>query len=374
MDLTEIRDRTAPLLACAGFAGTFDLCALSGGANNRVFRVQAQESRFLLKAYFRHPDDRRDRLGAEFSFLRFAWEHGIRSIPKALSCDAAAGLGLMEYLEGCPFGVGEVSDSAVQEALSFYRALNEHNNSRAAGLLPLVSEACFSLAEHVECVANRLRRLESVQPEAGVDAAAAAFIRNDLVPAWRDVDDSVRVSGRSARLSLDEPLARDSWRLSPSDFGFHNALRTGDGCTRFFDFEYAGWDDPARMVCDFFCQPAVPVPLDYFEGFAEGVSADSPDPETTRARIHLLLPVYRIKWCCILLNDFLPVGGRRRSFATGEATVEERKHRQLEKARHLATEDTELTEKYGILERRRKHRVFPDSLKTGPKFSSLWAR
>src|SRR6266446_7724032 len=102
MDLTEIRDRTASLLACAGFAGPFDMCALCGGANNRVFLVQAQESRFLLKAYFTHPDDQRDRLGAEFSFLRFAWEHGIRSIPKPLRCDAAARLGLMEYLDGCP--------------------------------------------------------------------------------------------------------------------------------------------------------------------------------------------------------------------------------------------------------------------------------
>jgi hypothetical protein len=360
MDLTVIRDKTASLLACAGFAGAFKLRALHGGANNRVFRVQAQESQFLLKAYFTHPDDRRDRLGAEFSFLRFAWEHGIRSIPKPLTCDTAARLGLMEYLEGWSFRAGEVTERAVQEAVSFYRALNRHKNTRAAEQLPLASEACFSLAEHMECVANRVRRLESIQPDVGIDAEAAAFIRNDLVPACRDVDDSVRLSARHAGLSLNEPLSRESRCLSPSDFGFHNALRTEDGCTRFFDFEYAGWDDPARMVCDFFCQPAVPVPLDYFEPFAEGVIADSNDPEATRARIHLLLPVYRIKWCCILLNDLLPVGSRRRSFAAGEATLKERKHRQLEKARHLATENTELTEKYGVLGKGRRHRVFPD--------------
>src|SRR5260370_15342476 len=110
----------------------------------------------------------------------------------------------------------------------------------------------------MNCVANRVRRLESIEAEVGIDAEAAAFIHNDLTPAWKEIADSACRSARSARLSLDEPLARTSWRLSPSDFGFHNALRTGDGCTRFFDFEYAGWDDPARMVCDFFCQPAVP--------------------------------------------------------------------------------------------------------------------
>jgi hypothetical protein len=332
MDLTEIRDRTASLLACAGFVGTFDLRALSGGANNRVFRVQAHESRFLLKAYFTHPDDRRDRLGAEFSFLRFAWEHGIRSIPKPLGCNTAARLGLMEYLEGCPFRAGEVTERAVQEALSFYRALNQHKNRPTSELLPLASEACFSLAEHMECVANRIRRLESIEPDVGIDVEAAAFIRIDLVPAWKEIHEYVRLSARSARLSLDGPLGRGSWCLSPSDFGFHNALRTDDGWTRFFDFEYAGWDDPARMVCDFFCQPAVPVPSYYFEGFAESVSVDSPDPEATRARIHLLLPVYRIKWCCILLNDFLRGGAARRRFALGRDS-ENRKARQLAEAR-----------------------------------------
>ena len=25
----------------------------------------------------------------------------------------------------------------------------------------------------------------------------------------------------------------------------------------FIDFEYAGWDDPSKLICDFFCQPAV---------------------------------------------------------------------------------------------------------------------
>jgi hypothetical protein len=332
MDLTEIKDRTTSLLAHVGFAGTFDLCALCGGANNRVFRVQAQESQFLLKAYFTHPDDRRDRLGAEFSFLSFAWEHGVRSIPQPLRCDAASQLGLMEYLEGCPFRAGEVTERAVPEAISFYRALNQHKTSRAAVRLPLASEACFSLGEHVECVANRVRRLESIQPDVGIDAEAAAFIRDELVQAWRDVGDSVRLSARHAGLSLNEPLSRESRCLSPSDFGFHNALRTEDGCTRFFDFEYAGWDDPARMVCDFFCQPAVSVPLDYFEPFAESVSADSPDPEATRARIHLLLPIYRIKWCCILLNDFLRGGAARRRFALGRDS-ENRKARQLAEAR-----------------------------------------
>ena len=40
----------------------------------------------------------------------------------------------------------------------------------------------------------------------------------------------------------------------------------------FHDFEYSGWDDPAKTICDFFCQPQVPVNLRYFDEFADSVS------------------------------------------------------------------------------------------------------
>ena len=65
---------------------------------------------------------------------------------------------------------------------------------------------------------------------------------------------------------------------------------------------------------------------------ARAVAAEFPNPEPHVARAALLLPVYRVKWCCILLNEFLPVGGRRRQFSTA-ADQEARKVAQLTKAR-----------------------------------------
>jgi hypothetical protein len=50
-----------------------------------------------------------------------------------------------------------------------------------------------------------------------------------------------------------------------------------------------------------------------------------------------LLPVYRIKWCCILLNEFLEEGARRRRFAGDERTVQSLRREQLQKARAYLT-------------------------------------
>ena len=328
----------AKLLARAGLRGDFRLHPLPGGANNRVFRVELGGSKVLLKAYFQHPEDPRDRLGAEFAFSRFAWEHGVRCLPRPLACDPEHRLGLYEFVEGRPLRPGEVTEGMVQQALAFYRALNRHRELPEAMALPRASEACFSLDAHLRCVERRVERLCGVTGATEIEREAADFIHTELVPAWRRVADSVRRKAVEIGLPLEDELPREARCLSPSDFGFHNALLDGDRRLRFIDFEYAGWDDPAKLVCDFFCQPAVPVPREYYTAFVASVVSELPEPEMQRWRIALLFPVYQIKWCCILLNDFLPVGSQRRRFARGALEQKQRKAEQLWKARRVLLE------------------------------------
>jgi hypothetical protein len=130
-------------------------------------------------------------------------------------------------------------------------------------------------------------------------------------------------------------LALEDRCISPSDFGFHNALATPSGMVVFLDFEYAGWDDPAKMVSDFFSQPAVPVPVGYFDHFLASALAFSQNAEMLAVRTRILLPVFRMKWCCIVMNDFLPAALRRRKFANPSADEAGRKRAQLDKAQRL---------------------------------------
>jgi hypothetical protein len=291
-DLTISRD----LVAALARRDDFTMEPLPGGANNRVFRVRFPEKSALLKAYFQHPGDKRDRLGAEFSFSKFAWDVGLRCLPEPLACDRQNHLGLYEFIEGEP--VREATKDAVQQALTFFHDLNRYRAS--AKNLPAASEACFSVAEHLTTVERRVTALNGVE-----DVAAATFVRDELLPCWREIVGKIPADTT--------PVERC---VSPSDFGFHNALREASGRLRFIDFEYAGWDDSAKMICDFFCQPAVPASRKFLPMFEP--------PERAVA----LLPVYRVKWCCIMLNDFLPVGSKRRQYA-GRGD----RGRQLEKAR-----------------------------------------
>ncbi len=323
------------LLSQTNLEGSFKLHPLSGGANNRIFRIEVGHKNVLLKIYFQHSDDVRDRLGAEFSFSRFAWENGIRSLPKPLACDHKNGLGLYDFVEGRSLTSNDVTENLIKQALHFYHELNQHKTSNSARILPKASEACFTTGEHLKCVERRLHHLQRINSESVIDREALSFITNELSQAWSRVLSFVQKQSSKLKLSLDQEVIGQDKCISPSDFGFHNALLSQNGNLYFIDFEYAGWDDPAKMVCDFFSQPSIPVSFNYFDTFSESVVSKMTEPKLHLNRIRLLLPVYQIKWCCILLNDFVAVGDARRKFASNTEDEEDRKKKQLEKARKM---------------------------------------
>ena len=327
-------DRAAveQLTLAAGLGPVQHLVPLTGGANNRVLRVETAAGPAIAKAYFRHPSDPRDRLGAEWAFARFAWAAGVRCVAQPLAVAPAAGLGLFAWLDGQ--AIAEATPARVEQAGAFIRALNAARWRPLASRLPIASEACFSLAEHLATVGRRVEHLST-----RAEPPAQDFARTELLPVWHQVRDFVRDSG----WALDGILPVTARCVSPSDFGFHNARERRDGTVDFLDFEYAGWDDPAKLICDFFCQPRVPVPRHWFDGFAEAIAASFPDPAAVVARARLLLPVYQVKWVCIRLNEFLPGGAQRRAFARPGEPLGSRQARQLAEARAAVHQLTRIT-------------------------------
>src|SRR5947209_6643567 len=137
----SLRTAGAELLRKAGLHGEFSLQRLPGGGNNRVFRMEVDGCRALLKAYFHHPDDRRDRLGAEFLFCAFAWGNGLRSVPQPLASDSANRLGLYEFIAGRPVLSTDIDDDTIRQAFDFFSQVNCYRHVPAAHELPIASEA-----------------------------------------------------------------------------------------------------------------------------------------------------------------------------------------------------------------------------------------
>lgn len=315
-----------------------------GGRNNRVYRVEATTPgvatrQAALKVYFQHADDPRDRLGAEVRFLEHARACGVRAVPALLGVDRAANATLLEWIDGVGVRADSLGTREFNAAVEFVAQLQQ---AEAAPSLPDASEACFTLEEHGATVERRVAQLQRAIRSGPDNADLHDFVQNRLAPFAHAASLEVRM-----RAGRDQPLLDSMRCVSPSDFGFHNAIvrrpppsdsesvhRTaGDDNARitFIDFEYAGWDDPAKLICDFMSQPEVPIPEEWHTRFAGAIAELFCDPQAILSRVELLRPLYRVKWCCILLNPVVAIGRDRRAFADSTEALST----QLTKARRL---------------------------------------
>ena len=277
---------------------------LSGGANNRVYRLDFEKRKSLVcKHYFQHPDDLRQRLQAEFSFLSYAWKIGLRQIPQPLGFDERKNLALYSFVPGQP--IEAVNDEMIDQTCAFFLKLNAHKKEIQG--LPLASESCLMIEDFFSTVERKLAQCRAISLDSPLHHDVKRFIETDLVPTWE-------ILLKDVSFSFNQAVAEDDLCITPSDFGFHNALIDVKQLY-FLDFEYAGWDDPTKTACDFFCQPKVPVPLKYFEQVTEAVASTTTNPDIYLKRIKAMLPICRIKWCCIILNAFQKTGQERRRFS-----------------------------------------------------------
>ena len=294
-----------------GISGPITTRRIRAGRNSEVSHLTNADGQWILKRYYKQPNDPRDRMGVEFGFLTFLAGAGARSVPKPLAKDVALGCALYSFLPG--ERPAAITAELVTQAASFVVSLDQLRESPGARALPAAADSCSSLREHLALMATRVDRLVAVRREPDTEEAHA-FVAERLQPLSERLQQRLAHELEDPRLA--EPIPHESRVLSPSDFGFHNTL-LHEGRLSFVDFEYAGWDDPAKLVCDFICQPELPVSDAQGRQFCEELSSQLPHGDAIGQRVRKLLPVHRLKWCCILLNELRIEDRKRRLHATG---------------------------------------------------------
>jgi len=177
---------------------------------------------------------------------------------------------------------------------------------RGSETLAAASEACFSLADVVTSVERRLERLQRVEPAGGEVLGMRLWMAETFVPFMADVREWCRAAALGWGVAFDEPISSRARTLSPSDFGFHNAIRRPDNTLAFVDFEYFGWDDPAKTIVDYLLHPGMGLEEPLKRQFAARALASFAGVPRLAERARLVYPLFGLKWTTILLNDFLP--------------------------------------------------------------------
>ena len=163
------------------------------------------------------------------------------------------------------------------------------------------------------------------------EGEAQRFVVAELGPMLNRAGAFVREKASQYHLDCGKELGRGQRTLSPADHGFHNTLRKPDGTLVFLDFEYSGWDDPVQMLANACLQPEIPMPAPLREPFLREMQARLNLDRPTVCRLRIVYSLLALKWCLIMMNEFLPVDGSRRRFAGADVTA--RQQGQLSKAR-----------------------------------------
>ena len=275
------------------------LVRLKGGINNHVYRCGERNS-YVIKGYAPSKPGLRDRMQAEVEFLRYAAEVAPGFAPTLFQVDNDRRCVVMEHLngetfpEGCPPRL-----SAEAYAIKILNRLNSDQESAKQIISQNAAEGFQSLTEHLDNIQERLSSMRH-----GHLPTSAKSKAHDLLTCMADRYQKVYefTSDEIASGRQFDSIRPDDCCISPSDFGFHNAILTEQG-VKFIDFEFSGLDDPAKTAIDFVLQPRVPVKQSLTQVL---YALDIKQKHMVERRCMALMPILSLKWSCIILSVLNP--------------------------------------------------------------------
>jgi len=286
--------------------------SLSGGKNSKVLKIICDNHKeYILKQYFSHTLDQRNRLKVEFDCLKFLHNENISCVPKPLLQNEEYNYAIFEYINGKKIESEDVSFKDIDMLVNFLSKLNVLKLKTEAKKFKAASEACFSIKAIIENIENRVNRLLQVKKnDSEIYELLLDFIHKEFKPCFIEIQQWCF----KQELNWKEDISLNERILSPSDYGFHNSLRLSDKII-FVDFEYFGWDDPAKMICDFLIHPAMSLSVDIKKYFFNSILRKINNNSRLEKRVVTVYPLFALKWCMIFLNEFVPELLLRRKFS-----------------------------------------------------------
>lgn len=299
---------------------------ISQGRNSAVFKLGLDNDTFLkFKIY--PVDDNHDRINSEFYSTKILSDFGFDSIPKPLKYDKGLGIAAYQWIEGDIIDEHNLDD--ISKCSNFINGLFKIKSEKDFSKIGLASAACISGKGIEDQLHQRIRYFKNIK-----NKDLTTFIFDEFVPLMNYFLQNAK-NNWNFKYSFEEDLPLEKLTLSPSDFGFHNIIKKNNNELCFIDFEYFGYDDPVKLISDFYYHPGMNL---------NGIQKEYWLKQTLKIfgeevflRASLCKPLYGLIWCLIILNDFRPEILERRISATTENNLNKSSlfQNQLNKAKSL---------------------------------------
>ncbi|PPR79039.1 MAG: hypothetical protein CFH01_00650 [Alphaproteobacteria bacterium MarineAlpha2_Bin1] len=300
--------------------------------NNRLYYVVANDNKeYALKSYSKNELHESNRLNVEFDSLNYLFNYGNFNIPRPIARSAKENCGIYSWINGEK--VNNICEKDIYQVVNFIEQLYILSEKKDSFNLPNAKESCFSADVMVRQIISRYNLLNKVSPFYN---ELSEFLRYDFEPLLTPLLNLTKDNYRNLNLDFNNEINNKFKILSPSDFGFHNSIRNYNGKLFFIDFEYFGWDDPAKLVGDFLLHPAIEdinFLISEWKLFYKLILNTFKDDDKFSVRLLLNLPLLSMRWSLILLNEFLQNNWERRVFSGEKKLRTTILKNQLKKAR-----------------------------------------
>ncbi len=286
---------------------------VNGRGNSRIYQLtNMNDACYALKIY---PDihlDTRPRLDVEYAASDFLTKSKL-PVACPIAKDTKLNWAIYDWVSGSP--ITEPDKYFIDEAVQFVKLLiNKSRHSITGTDFSLASEACLCGKDIVGQIKSRLLLFEKTD-----SVELNHYLNNEFIPSVEKISQSSSMqTGELFELVLDKRLQI----LSPSDFGSHNTVMKETGETVFIDFEYFGWDDPVKLVSDFYWHPGMNLSLELKQYWLNSIKSVFIKDEAFAKRLNAYLPLYALRWCLIVLNEFLPDRLAKRLHASNQNEID----------------------------------------------------
>lgn len=265
---------------------------IKAGRNSKIYKVDLNKKSIILKFYLGKGTQR---IRRERQFYKYLNKINNKNTIKPISFNLKNNFAVYPYLEGKK--IKKISTAHILKACNFIKKINNRGPSK----LFIAVDGIKNRKDHLKLVEKKINLMKLIKKNSLIKKDCFLFLKYKIIPKYNDIKKNLIKSNilKSSKFKL----LRDQMIISPSDFGFHNIIESNKKLF-FLDFEYAGLDDPVKLICDFYCQPDQSISILQKKLFIEKFLSRNEFSKDIKFLVKKFLPVHQLKWCCIILNEF----------------------------------------------------------------------
>jgi len=285
---------------------------IQAGSNNKLYCIETNKNSLLAKVY--HQDDRQ-RLQREFQAICFFNKLRLAHTPRAFFKNDTLQYAIYSYEEGFTKNARELTPQDIENMAIFIATIHNIQPEQVKENFQSAIMACFSLEDYINNIKFRLGKFTDYISEKNAYPQIVHFSKKTNIPVLIEtlVSDSIE---NIPQKEIAINLATEFRRLSPVDFGPHNMIFKENGDITFVDFEYFGWDDPARLIGDFMNHDQTSGVSDANKKLFINIYRNHVTlPQESLSRIEIVTKLITVEWLAIILFSLTPEKIRARQFA-----------------------------------------------------------